>query len=74
MGETGGRAAGRALVALTDRAQAGAITLPLTRQGYQVDTLDNPEEARGSSSRACTTSWWPAAPPPPRARKACTSA
>jgi predicted Zn finger-like uncharacterized protein len=37
-------AARRALVSLTDRAQAGAITLPLTRQGYQVDSIDNPEE------------------------------
>ena len=37
-------AAGRALVALPDRTQAGAIALPLTRHGYQVDTVDNPEE------------------------------
>ena len=34
----------RALVSLADRTQAGAIALPLTRQGYQVDTIDNPEE------------------------------
>jgi predicted Zn finger-like uncharacterized protein len=40
-GSTGG---GRALVALTDRAQAGAISTPLARHGYQVDTLDNPDE------------------------------
>ena len=37
--------AGRALVSLGDRAQAGTLTLALTRQGYQVDTVDNPEEA-----------------------------
>jgi predicted Zn finger-like uncharacterized protein len=37
-------ASGRALVSLTDRAQAGAITLPLSRQGYQVDSVDNAEE------------------------------
>lgn len=37
-------ASGRALVSLTDRTQAGAIALPLTRQGYQVDSIDNPEE------------------------------
>jgi len=42
MGE--GRPAGRAMVALPDRARAGAIALPLTRLGYQVDTVDNPEE------------------------------
>jgi len=35
---------GRAVVSLADRTQAGAIALPLTRQGYQVDTIDNPEE------------------------------
>ena len=35
---------GRAVVALTDRTQAGAIALPLARQGYQVDTVDNPDE------------------------------
>ena len=43
-GDVARPASGRALVALSDRAQAGAITLPLSRQGYQVDTLDNPEE------------------------------
>lgn len=37
-------ATGRALVSLGDRTQAGAIALPLTRQGYQVDNVDNPEE------------------------------
>jgi hypothetical protein len=39
-----GKMAGRAMVALGDRAQAGAMALPLTRVGYQVDTVDNPEE------------------------------
>jgi len=39
-----GASAGRALVALPDRALAGAITVPLTRQGYSVDTLDDWEE------------------------------
>jgi len=34
----------RALVSLSDRAQAGAVALPLARQGYQVDNVDNPEE------------------------------
>ena len=37
-------AAGRAVVTLADRGQAGAAALPLTRQGYQVDTIDSPEE------------------------------
>ena len=37
-------ASGRALVALADRTQAGAIAVSLTRHGYQVDTVDNPEE------------------------------
>ena len=37
--------AGRALVSLTDRAQAVAIAAPLGRQGYLVDTVDNPEDA-----------------------------
>jgi predicted Zn finger-like uncharacterized protein len=40
-GSTGG---GRALVALSDRGHATAITAPLSRHGYQVDTLDNPDE------------------------------
>jgi len=39
-----GKMAGRAMVALGDRGQAGAMALPLTRVGYQVDTVDNPEE------------------------------
>lgn len=38
---------GRALVNLGDKAQAGAITLSLTRQGYQVDASDD----SGESSR-----------------------
>ena len=37
-------AAGRAVVSLPDRGQAGAATQPLARQGYQVDTVDNPDE------------------------------
>jgi predicted Zn finger-like uncharacterized protein len=39
-----GKIAGRAMVALGDRAQAGAMALPLTRIGYQVDTIDSPDE------------------------------
>jgi predicted Zn finger-like uncharacterized protein len=39
-----GKMAGRAMVALSDRGQAGAMALPLTRLGYQVDTVDNAEE------------------------------
>ena len=39
-----GKVAGRAMVALGDRTQAGAMALPLGRLGYQVDTVDNPEE------------------------------
>ncbi len=35
---------GRALVAVSDRSQAGALTLTLTRQGYSVDLLDDNEE------------------------------
>jgi hypothetical protein len=42
-GEASGTA-GRALVAVPDRALAGAITVPLTRQGYGVDTLEDWEE------------------------------
>jgi predicted Zn finger-like uncharacterized protein len=45
VGETVRTSAGRAVVSLADRAQAAAITPPLTRQGYQVDAIDNPEEA-----------------------------
>lgn len=36
--------AGRAVVALPDRGQAGAIASALGRQGYQVDTIDNADE------------------------------
>lgn len=39
---TGGK--GQVLVALADRGQAGALTLPLTRFGYAVDTLDSLDE------------------------------
>jgi predicted Zn finger-like uncharacterized protein len=39
-----GKMAGRAMVALGDRTQAGAMALPLTRLGYQVDTVDNADE------------------------------
>jgi len=39
-----GKMVGRAMVALADRAQAGAMALPLTHLGYQVDTVDNAEE------------------------------
>ena len=35
---------GRALVSLSDKTQAAAITLTLTRQGHQVETLDDPAE------------------------------
>src|SRR5262249_56697761 len=38
-----GRPAGRAMVALPDRTRAGAMALPLTRLGYQVDTVDSPD-------------------------------
>ena len=34
----------RALVSLHDRGQAGAAALPLSRLGFQVDTIDNAEE------------------------------
>jgi predicted Zn finger-like uncharacterized protein len=39
-----GKVAGRAVVALGDRTRAGAMALPLTRLGYQVDTVDNADE------------------------------
>jgi len=39
-----GKPVGRAMVALGDRAQAGAIALPLARLGYQVDSVDSAEE------------------------------
>jgi predicted Zn finger-like uncharacterized protein len=38
-------AAGRALVALPDRATAGNLTVMLTRQGYSVDTIEDWDEA-----------------------------
>jgi predicted Zn finger-like uncharacterized protein len=38
------RTSGRAVISLADRGQAGAIALPLTRLGYQVDTIDNADE------------------------------
>lgn len=44
MGEPARTTSRRAVVSLADRGQAGAVTLPLTRQGYQVDSIDNPEE------------------------------
>jgi predicted Zn finger-like uncharacterized protein len=34
----------RALIALSEKSQAGAMTLVLTRLGYQVDTFDDPAE------------------------------
>jgi len=39
-----GKIVGRAMVALADRAQAGAMALPLGRIGYQVDTVENTDE------------------------------
>ena len=39
-----GKIVGRAMVALPDRAQAGAMALPLGRVGYQVDTVENTDE------------------------------
>ncbi|HEY3120144.1 MAG TPA: zinc-ribbon domain-containing protein [Vicinamibacteria bacterium] len=44
LGGEGARMEGRVLVSLQDRNQAGAITMPLTRLGFSVDTLDNPDE------------------------------
>jgi predicted Zn finger-like uncharacterized protein len=41
--EEGGRSH-QVLVAVPDRGTAGALTLPLTRLGFAVDTLDRPEE------------------------------
>lgn len=35
---------GRALVSLADRGLAGALTVTLTRLGYQVDNVEDPEE------------------------------
>lgn len=37
--------AGRGLVALPDRSQAGALTVMLSRQGYVVDTIEDWDEA-----------------------------
>jgi hypothetical protein len=37
--------AGRALIVLPDRAQAGAMTLTLSRLGFQVESVENPTEA-----------------------------
>jgi predicted Zn finger-like uncharacterized protein len=36
---------GRALVALTDKSHAGSITLALSRQGFQVESCEDPAEA-----------------------------
>jgi predicted Zn finger-like uncharacterized protein len=44
LGGEGARMEGRVLVSLQDRNQAAAITMPLTRLGFSVDTLDNPDE------------------------------
>jgi predicted Zn finger-like uncharacterized protein len=44
LGDGARTASGRAVVTLADRTQAGAVALPLTRQGYQVDTVDNADE------------------------------
>lgn len=45
MGE-GAPSGARAIVALADKALAGAATLTLSRQGYQVDTLEGAEGGR----------------------------
>jgi predicted Zn finger-like uncharacterized protein len=44
MGMAAPAGAGRALVSLADRAVAGAVTGTLSRLGYQVDNIDDPEE------------------------------
>jgi len=44
LGGEGTRMEGRVLVSLQDRNQVAAITMPLTRLGFAVDTLDNPDE------------------------------
>jgi len=59
-GTADGGTAGRALVALSDRALAGAVTVMLTRQGYVVDTIEDWDEAsrlaeQGLYSLALTT-------------------
>lgn len=43
LGEASG-SGGKALVCLSDRAVAGTLTVSLTRMGYQVDSIDDPEE------------------------------
>jgi predicted Zn finger-like uncharacterized protein len=40
----GGRLEGRVLVSLPDRNQAAAITVPLSRLGFNVDTIENADE------------------------------
>lgn len=42
--ESGRGAAAQVLVAVPDRAVAGALTLPLTRLGHTIEMLDTPEE------------------------------
>jgi hypothetical protein len=44
LGDTLPGAAGRALISLADRAQGSALAATLGRVGYQVETLDNPDE------------------------------
>jgi hypothetical protein len=44
MGMGGPGGGGRALVALADRGVAGTATVTLTRLGYQVDNVEDPEE------------------------------
>jgi predicted Zn finger-like uncharacterized protein len=44
LGESKAGGAGRAMVALPDRALAGTVALTLTRNGYTVDTLEDWEE------------------------------
>ncbi len=39
-----GHGGGRILVAIHDKAQAASVTTPLTRHGFQVDTLENADE------------------------------
>jgi hypothetical protein len=44
MAVSGTPSGGRALVALSDKGHAAAVTTPLARHGFQADTLDNPDE------------------------------
>jgi predicted Zn finger-like uncharacterized protein len=44
MGGAAGRMEGHVLVSLPERSQAAAITVPLSRLGFNVDTLDNADE------------------------------